>query len=239
MALWPQWRSALVWDFWAITSYIIFSILFWYIGLIPDLATLRDRARTGPRAGFYGALALGWRGSAGHWHATSVLHVTRRARRAARGLGAQRRRPRLRRQPDAGLAGDDLPALLRRRRDLFRLCHGPSASRRWCAGASASSALITLAHFDAMAKIMLAASILMALSYATEWFMAWYGGERAERSLWLSSSPATTRRFTGRCSLFNCGGAAGALVRRGAAQRARPCSASRRSSTSACGSSGS
>ena len=46
MALWPQWRSALVWDFWAIVSYLLFSILFWYIGLIPDLATMRDRTRT-------------------------------------------------------------------------------------------------------------------------------------------------------------------------------------------------
>ena len=53
MALWPQWRSALVWDFWAIVSYLLFSILFLYIGLIPDLATMRDRARSPP-----GAVAL-------------------------------------------------------------------------------------------------------------------------------------------------------------------------------------
>ncbi len=46
MTVWPQWRSALIWDFWAILSYILFSIIFWYVGLIPDLATLRDRART-------------------------------------------------------------------------------------------------------------------------------------------------------------------------------------------------
>ena len=45
MTVWPQWRSALIWDFWAILSYILFSIIFWYVGLIPDLATLRDRAR--------------------------------------------------------------------------------------------------------------------------------------------------------------------------------------------------
>ena len=44
MNLWPQWRSALIWDFWAILSYLLFSIIFWYFGLIPDLATLRDRA---------------------------------------------------------------------------------------------------------------------------------------------------------------------------------------------------
>ena len=45
MTIWPQWRSALIWDFWAILSYILFSIIFWYVGLIPDFATLRDRAR--------------------------------------------------------------------------------------------------------------------------------------------------------------------------------------------------
>ena len=67
MTLWPQWRSALVWDFWAILSYLLFSIMFWYSGMIPDLAALRDRARTRPTQLFYGALALGWRGSARHW----------------------------------------------------------------------------------------------------------------------------------------------------------------------------
>ena len=59
MALWPQWRSALVWDFWAILSYLLFSILFFYVGLIPDLATMRDRA-----ADARGAVVL-WRLCAG------------------------------------------------------------------------------------------------------------------------------------------------------------------------------
>ena len=61
MQLWPQWRSALVWDFWAILSYLTFSLLFWYLGLIPDAATLRDRATTRGRKLFFGILALGWR----------------------------------------------------------------------------------------------------------------------------------------------------------------------------------
>ena len=70
MALWPQWRSALVWDFWAIVSYLLFSILFFYVGLLPDLATMRDRAHDRRAQVFYGAFALGWRGSARHWRAT-------------------------------------------------------------------------------------------------------------------------------------------------------------------------
>jgi molybdopterin-containing oxidoreductase family membrane subunit len=67
MELWPQWRSPLVWDIFAISTYLIVSLLFWYIGLIPDLATLRDRARTRARQLVYGFFALGWRGEARHW----------------------------------------------------------------------------------------------------------------------------------------------------------------------------
>jgi Ni/Fe-hydrogenase subunit HybB-like protein len=67
MHLWPQWRSPLVWDIFAIATYIIVSILFWYAGLLPDLATLRDRARLRWQQLGYGVLALGWRGDARHW----------------------------------------------------------------------------------------------------------------------------------------------------------------------------
>ena len=71
MDLWPQWRSPLVWDFFAISTYLLVSLLFWYVGLIPDLATLRDRAGSHPRQPgkqfAYGLLALGWRGEARHW----------------------------------------------------------------------------------------------------------------------------------------------------------------------------
>jgi Ni/Fe-hydrogenase subunit HybB-like protein len=68
MNVWPQWRSPLVWDIFAISTYIIVSILFWYMGLLPDLATLRDRARERWQQVLYGLLALGWRGDALHWH---------------------------------------------------------------------------------------------------------------------------------------------------------------------------
>jgi molybdopterin-containing oxidoreductase family membrane subunit len=70
MNLWPQWRSPLVWDFFAIGTYLLVSLLFWYVGLIPDLATLRDRAghqRRRAKQVVYGLLALGWRGEARHW----------------------------------------------------------------------------------------------------------------------------------------------------------------------------
>ena len=71
MNVWPQWRSPLLWDFFAIGTYILVSLMFWYVGLIPDLATLRDRAGSAPvqrvKQHIYGLLALGWRGEARHW----------------------------------------------------------------------------------------------------------------------------------------------------------------------------
>ena len=68
MGLWPQFRSPLIWDVFAVTTYLIVSLIFWYTGLIPDLATMRDRAKNKVVKSLYGVFALGWRGSARHWH---------------------------------------------------------------------------------------------------------------------------------------------------------------------------
>jgi len=75
MKLWPNFRSPLVWDAFAVSTYATVSLLFWFIGLIPDLATLRDRAKNRPAKIIYGLLAMGWRGSAVHWerHETASL----------------------------------------------------------------------------------------------------------------------------------------------------------------------
>ena len=75
MSLWPQFRSPLVWDVFAISTYFTISLLFWYVGLIPDLATLRDRS--GNRVGrvVYGMLAMGWRGSARHWQRYEIAYL--------------------------------------------------------------------------------------------------------------------------------------------------------------------
>jgi molybdopterin-containing oxidoreductase family membrane subunit len=67
MGLWPQFKSALVWDVFAVSTYLTVSLLFWYVGLIPDLATLRDRTHRRVGRVVYGILAMGWRGSARHW----------------------------------------------------------------------------------------------------------------------------------------------------------------------------
>lgn len=183
MTVWPQWRSALIWDFWAILSYLLFSLLFWYIGLLPDFATLRDRARSPRQCLIYGALALGWRGSARHWRIYQLYHV------ALACLGV----------PLVVLlhsvVGLDFAASLMpgwsepifppyfvvgAMYSGFAMVVCLAALVRW--GFNLQP-VITTEHFDVIAKIMLAASIVMGLSYLTEWFNAWYTGERAERSL--------------------------------------------------------
>ena len=68
MNYWPQFRSPLVWDVFAVSTYFTISLVYWYIGLVPDLATMRDKAHNVFAKMIYGMLALGWRGSARHWH---------------------------------------------------------------------------------------------------------------------------------------------------------------------------
>jgi Ni/Fe-hydrogenase subunit HybB-like protein len=75
MAMWPQFRSPLMWDVFAVSTYATVSALFWYVGLIPDFATLRDRARNRAFQIVYGMLALGWRGSARHWHRYETVYL--------------------------------------------------------------------------------------------------------------------------------------------------------------------
>jgi Ni/Fe-hydrogenase subunit HybB-like protein len=75
MSIWPQFRSPLIWDVFAVSTYFTVSLLFWYVGLIPDLATLRDKAKHRFVKVIYGMLALGWRGSARHWQRYEHIYV--------------------------------------------------------------------------------------------------------------------------------------------------------------------
>ena len=75
MGIQPQFRSPLVWDVFAVSTYFTVSLLFWYVGLIPDLATLRDRAHERFPRFIYGMLAMGWRGSAIHWHRYETAYL--------------------------------------------------------------------------------------------------------------------------------------------------------------------
>ena len=139
MGIWPNFRSPLIWDVFAVSTYASVSLLFWYIGLIPDLATLRDRAKKLWQKRIYGALAMGWRGSARHWHnyesaylllaglSTPLVLSVHSVVSFDFAVG-----------PDPRLARHDLPALLRRRRDLRRLRHGAHAGDPAAQGRSAS-----------------------------------------------------------------------------------------------------
>ncbi len=75
MGLWPQFRSPLVWDIFAVSTYLTVSLVFWYVGLLPDLATLRDRAETLGKRRCYGILCLGWRGEGRHWFHYERLYL--------------------------------------------------------------------------------------------------------------------------------------------------------------------
>lgn len=182
MQVWPQWRSALIWDFWAITSYLIFSIIFWYVGALPDLATLRDRSRGGWQK-IYGAFALGWRGSARHWRHYHKLQITLAALATPLVCSVH------------SIVGLDFAASLMPgwREPIFppyfvvgAMYSGFAVVVMLAALISRNMGLHTLItprHFEAMAKIMLMAAIVMGLSYASEWFTAWYGGNSADRDL--------------------------------------------------------
>ena len=75
MGVWPQFRSPLVWDVFAVSAYATVSALFWFVGLLPDLATLRDRAANPWVKKIYGVLAMGWRGSVAHWHRYETAYL--------------------------------------------------------------------------------------------------------------------------------------------------------------------
>jgi molybdopterin-containing oxidoreductase family membrane subunit len=75
MNYWPQFRSPLIWDVFAVSTYFTISLVFWFIGLIPDFASMRDRAESSFTRGIYGILAMGWRGSARHWHRYETAYL--------------------------------------------------------------------------------------------------------------------------------------------------------------------
>lgn len=74
-AMWPNFRSPLIWDVFAVNTYFSVSLLFWYIGLIPDFASLRDRTASGLRKALYSILSFGWRGSSSHWQHYEKAYV--------------------------------------------------------------------------------------------------------------------------------------------------------------------
>jgi molybdopterin-containing oxidoreductase family membrane subunit len=181
MTLWPQWRSALVWDFWSIISYLLFSIVFFYVGLLPDLATFRDRSKSNRGRLMYGAFALGWRGSARQWRIHNLFYTTMAGLAVPLVCSVH------------SIVGLDFAASLMPGWEEtifppyfvvgamfsgFAMVVLLAAAIRW---GFRFQGILTVRHFEAMAIIILASSLIMALSYATEWFSGWYSGKAAER----------------------------------------------------------
>ena len=123
--IWPNFRSPLLWDVFAVSTYFTVSVLFWYTGLIPDLATLRDRATSKIKKFLYGIFAVGWRGSNRNWrHYEMAYLLVSRPFHSAGAFSAQCCLLRFRDFHFADLAHHHFPALLRRRRHLRRVRHG-------------------------------------------------------------------------------------------------------------------
>jgi Ni/Fe-hydrogenase subunit HybB-like protein len=180
MNLWPQWRSPLEWDFFANTVYLILSILFWYLGLLPDLATLRDRARHRWQQVTYGLLALGWRGDARHWHHYESAY------RLLAGLGAPLVIS-VHSVVSIDFAFSNLPGW-----------HSTIFPPYFIGGALYSGLamaltitipiraifklqdFITPRHLANLAKLMLACSFVLTYTYMTEMFTAFYSADKFE-----------------------------------------------------------
>ena len=180
MALWPQWRSPLVWDVFAVSTYATVSLLFWYVGLIPDLATLRDRAKNKFARIIYGALAMGWRGSAIHWHRYRTAYLL--------------------------LAGLATPLVVSVHTvvsfdftvGIVPGWHSTIFPPYFVAGAIYSGFamvltlaiplrkafkledMITMRHLENMAKVLLATGLSVTYGYAMETFMSWYSASTFE-----------------------------------------------------------
>jgi molybdopterin-containing oxidoreductase family membrane subunit len=177
MDVWPQWRSALVWDFWAILSYLLFSLLFFYLGLIPDLATLRDREGSRAWRRFWGVAALGWQGTPGQWSAHQRLQRSMAVIATPLVCSVH------------SIVGLDFAASLMPgwTESIFPPYFVVGAYFSGFAmvvllalvirRALGLEGMIRPAHLDMCARMILACACVMALSYGSEWMSALWTGE--------------------------------------------------------------
>jgi molybdopterin-containing oxidoreductase family membrane subunit len=184
--IWPQFRSPLMWDVFAVSTYFTVSLLFWYVGLVPDLAVMRDRAKTRIRQFGYGLFALGWTGSNRHWSNYEKAYLI--------------------------LAGLSTPLVLSVH-SIVSLDFAVSQLPGWhttifppyfVAGAIFSGFgmvltlliplrkvcrledVITLRHIDVMCKVTLATGSIVGYAYGMEFFIAWYSGSPYERFAFIN-----------------------------------------------------
>jgi len=185
MQVWPQFRSPLVWDVFAVSTYATVSAMFWFVGLIPDLATLRDRATNRYARTLFGVLALGWRGSVAHWHRYETAYLL--------------------------LAGLSTPLVLSVHTvvsfdfaiGIIPGWHATIFPPYFVAGAIYAGfamvlliaiplraayglqGFITMRHLENMGKVMLTTGLIVVYGYSMEVFFAWYSANANERfMLW-------------------------------------------------------
>ncbi|MDX2046760.1 MAG: NrfD/PsrC family molybdoenzyme membrane anchor subunit [Chitinophagaceae bacterium] len=183
--LWPNFNSPLMWDVFAISTYFTVSLLFWYSGLLPDLATVRDRAKTKLRKLLYGVASFGWNGSTKHWQRHESLSLV--------------------------LAGLSTPLVLSVH-TIVSFDFATSVVPGWhttifppyfVAGAIFSGfamvqtlmvitrkvmnleAYITLGHIEAMNKVIVLTGSIVGCAYLTELFMAWYSMVKFEQDIFF------------------------------------------------------
>lgn len=185
--LWVNFRSPLMWDVFAVSTYATVSIVFWYIGMVPDLATLRDRAKNPLRKKIYGILSLGWRGTARNWSHYEMVYML--------------------------LAGLSTPLVLSVHSIVsfdFAVAtlpgwHTTIFPPYFVAGAIFSGFAmvvtlmvllreavpvfkdyITMNHMEAMNKIIMATGLMVGYAYASEFFVAWYSGSPYEQFVFVN-----------------------------------------------------
>jgi len=184
MWVWPQPRSPLVWDVFAVSTYFTVSLLFWYVGLVPDLASMRDKAKAKWQQIVFGIFSLGWRGSARHWSRYQMAYIL--------------------------LAGLATPLVVSVHTvvsfdfavSIVPGWHTTIFPPYFVAGAIYSGFamvltlmipvrrwfhledLITMRHVEACAKVMLGTGLIVAYGYLMEAFMSWYSGDVYERFMY-------------------------------------------------------
>lgn len=180
MAMWPNFRSPLLWDVFAVSTYFTVSLMFWFVGLIPDLATIRDRATSRTKQFIYGIFALGWRGANRHWQNYEKAYLILAALATPLVLSVHS-------IVSFDFAVSQLPGW-----------HTTIFPPYFVAGAIFSGFamvvtlmviarelfdmkdLVTMHHLECMNKIILATGMMVGYAYGMEFFMAWYSGNEYE-----------------------------------------------------------
>jgi molybdopterin-containing oxidoreductase family membrane subunit len=186
MGMWPQFRSPLLWDVFAVSTYATVSAMFWYIGMVPDFATFRDRAKTRTRQIVYGILALGWNGSSRHWHRFERAYLLLAALATPLVLSVHS-------VVSFDFATSQLPGW-----------HATIFPPYFVAGAIFGGFamvvtlavparqffglknIITMRHLDNMCKVILGTGMIVGYAYGIEFFIAWYGGHHYEQYAFIN-----------------------------------------------------